>query len=343
MTALLSTHAGNTSVPTFARLTRAELRRLCARRFVRVIAALAVLGFIVLAVSAFWTHARVTAADRAHATQTRDQQIVQINQSVAACSKGLSADDAAQQCGPEVSADQFPASQFLSNHPFRPSRIADYALVVGVATALLGFVVGATFIGAEWSSKNVVAWLFWEPRRLRLMAAKLLALLSVALAVSVLAQAAWFGSAHALLHYRGLPVSSLARQDHHFWQHELQAQLRAALLVLPTALLGFGLANLVRNTAAAFGAGFVYFAVVENIIRFFNPNWQPYLFTTNVAAWVNNGGVKVFGKESFDRRQGFVTAREIHVSNLHGAVTLLIYAAVILIASLILFRRRDIT
>ena len=38
-----------------------------------------------------------------------------------------------------------------------------------------GFALGATFIGEEWSSRNVVAWLFYEPRRLRLLGAILLA------------------------------------------------------------------------------------------------------------------------------------------------------------------------
>ena len=221
--------------------------------------------------------------------------------------------------------------------------MSDYALVVGVAVALVGFVIGATFIGAEWSTKNVIAWLFWEPRRLRLMAAKLLALVSVAVAVSVLAQVAWFGAAHVLLHYRGLPVSSLGGQARHFWPHVLEAQVRAALLVVPAVLLGFGLANLVRNTAASFGVGFVYFAVVENIIRALDPDWEPYRFTTSVAAWVSNGGLTALGKVAFDQRQGFVTARPIHVSNVHGGVTLIVFPAVILIASLIVFKRRDIT
>ena len=49
------------------------------------------------------------------------------------------------------------------------------------ATAAAAFLLAGTFIGAEWSSKNLIAWLFWEPRRLRLMAAKFLALLNVPL------------------------------------------------------------------------------------------------------------------------------------------------------------------
>lgn len=342
MTSLLSRDAARTSVPSFARLTRAEFRRLFARRFVRVVGVLAVLGFVVAVAAVFWTHARVNAADLAQATRARDRQIAQIKQEIADCSTGLSAADAARRCGRVPSTAEFPPDQFLNEHPFRPAQVSDYALVVGVAVALVGFVVGATFIGAEWSSKNVITWLIWEPRRLRLMAAKLLALLSVALAVSVLMQAAWFGVAHLLLHYRGLPVSSLGAQARHFWPHVLQEQARGALLVVPAALLGFGLANLVRNTAASFGVGFVYFAVVESVVRSLDPDWQPYLFTTGVAAWVRTGGLTVYGKEVFDQRRDFVTARVIHVSTVHGGVTLIVYAAIILLAALAVFRRRDI-
>lgn len=197
MTAVLSHATTPTSVPTFSRLTKAEFGRLFGRRFVRVLPILAVLGFLIAMIVTFWTHARVSAADLAQATQARDRQIIQIKQGVAECSQGLSPSDAAQQCRSVPSAADFPPDQFLNNHPFEPARVSDYALVVGVAVALLAFLVGATFVGAEWSSKNMIAWLMWEPRRMRLMAAKLLALLSFPLAVSVLAQAAWFGTARA--------------------------------------------------------------------------------------------------------------------------------------------------
>ena len=203
--------------------------------------------------------------------------------------------------------------------------------------------VGASFIGAEWSSKNLVSWLYWEPRRLRLQVAKLLALLSVMLAVAVLAQLIWFGVAHLLLHYRGLPVSSLGPRARYFWRHILDGQLRAALLVVPTTVLGFAIANLIRHTAAAFGVGFVYFAVVESLIRAWNSDWQPYLLTTNIGAWISNGGLTVFGKEVYSQRLNGFTARPIHLSNAHGATVLLVYTALILLASLAVFRRRDIS
>jgi ABC-2 type transport system permease protein len=331
------------TVPRFVRLLATEFQRLFARRFFRVVAVLVVLGFLAAVVALFVRHARVTPAELAAATIKRDAQIAEIVQSIKQCATGVPPEQIEQQCGPVPSADQFPPDQFLSVHPLEPGQLSDYALAIGVAVALTCFVLGATFIGAEWSSKNLVAWLFWEPRRLRLMLAKLLALLSVALAAAVLAQLAFYGIGHLLLHYRGLPVSSLGAGAKHFWSHLMKAQLRAVLLVVPTSLLGFGLASLMRNTAASFGVGFVYFAVVESLIRQLNPDWQPYLFTTNIGAWVSNDGLTVFGREMFDSRQGFVAARQIHVSNLHGAVALMLYAGIVVCAALVVFRRRDIS
>jgi hypothetical protein len=98
-----------------------------------------------------------------------------------------------------------------------------------------------------------------------------------------------------------------------------------------------------RNSAAALGVAFVYFAVVENLIRALNPEWQPYLFTTNVGAWISEKGITVYGKSVFNAEQGYVMPREIHISNLHGGVTLLVFAGIATAAALTSFARRDIS
>jgi ABC-type transport system involved in multi-copper enzyme maturation permease subunit len=123
----------------------------------------------------------------------------------------------------------------------------------------------------------------------------------------------------------------------------MQAQLRAALLSLVTALLGFGLASLMRNSAAALGVAFVYFAVVENVVRGLNPNLQPYLITTNIAAWVAEHGLTVYGKLAYDQQQGYFAPKPIHISNLHGGMVMLLFAAVVTGAALAVFRRRDLS
>ncbi|MGI8416814.1 MAG: hypothetical protein ACR2P2_11550 [Nakamurella sp.] len=341
MTATLAHRGERTSAPTFGRLLATELRRLAARRFARVIVGVCVLGYLVAAIVLWQTHSVETPADVAQATAQRDTQIAQISDSVATCLKAPGG--SAQQCGSAPTAAEFPVDQFLANDPFLPSQVNVYTFAVGAAVALAGFALGATFIGAEWSSKNVVAWLFYEPRRLRLMSAKLLALLSTTLALSVLAQLIWAFTARLLIAHRGVPVSTLGADAGHFWSDVFDVQVRGALLVVPAALLGFGIANLIRNTAAAFGAAFVYFAIVESALRSISPATQPYLFTTGLQAWVSGGGIDVYGAPVYNQQQGSVELAVTHVSNLHGGLLLLAYAAVLLAISLLLFRRRDIS
>ena len=258
--------------PTFGRLLGAEFRRLAYRRFVRVLALLAVLGFAAAVVAIYARHAedqpgrpgrRVPGPGR----PDRRDPAVDPGMHQDRCRPAPTRSSAASRRPPRTS--RWTGS--CTGGRCEPAQISDYALAIGVAVAMLGFAIGASFIGAEWSSKNLICWLYWEPRRLRLLAAKLLALLSVMLAVACLAQLAWFGIAHLLLHYRGLPVSSLGPKSRYFWRHVLDGQLRAILLVLPTTVLGFAIANLIRHTAAAFGVGFVYFAVVESLIRILEP------------------------------------------------------------------------
>lgn len=330
-----------TAAPTFGRLVTTELRRLAARLFTRILLGICVVGYVIAVVFLFQTHAQPTTADLAQATAQRDQQISQIAAQVAQCLKAPGGSQ--EQCGTVPTAADFPVDQFLANTPFQPTQVPDYTTAVGAAVALAAFALGATFIGAEWSSKNLIAWLFYEPRRLRLMAAKLLAVTSVVLMLSIIAQVVWAFTARLLLSARGLPVSTLGADAAHFWSDVLGVQVRAALLVLPCVWLGFGLANSIRNTAAALGIAFVYFAVLENVLRSISPSLQPYLLVTSIAAWATKGGVTVFGRDQFNQGSGFVQPQTIHVSNLHGGLTLLVYAAVVLGVSLVLFRRRDIT
>ena len=102
--------------------------------------------------------------------------------------------------------------------------------------ALIAFVAGATWIGAEWSTRSRAALLFWEPRRLRVVATKTGVLLAGVAVLGALAQAAWLGMAALLDAVAGdgaaLPPG--------FWDGMLAMQGRAVLLTVLTGLGGFG-------------------------------------------------------------------------------------------------------
>src|SRR5699024_6680581 len=164
-----------------------EFSRLLLRRFTKVMLALCAIGFLV-AIGVVWaTHSNVTPADVQQATARRDDAIAQIQTQIEQC-RAQFPDQPDQHCGQAPTPEQFPIDQFLHNQPFQPRMVGGYAMAVAVACAMASFIIAATFIGAEWSSKNLVAWLFYEPRRLHLMGAKLLALCGLLLPLSILAQ-----------------------------------------------------------------------------------------------------------------------------------------------------------
>jgi hypothetical protein len=128
-----------------------------------------------------------------------------------------------------------------------------------------------------------------------------------------------------------------------FWSELLAAQGRSVLLTVFIALLGFGLANLVRNTGAALGIGFVYFAVLETALRALEPSWQPWLLSNNAAALVAPGGLEIpdystptVGPDGFGEPTIYV------VDNLQAGIFLTAVAAVVVAIGVALFAKRDI-
>ena len=55
--------------------------------------------------------------------------------------------------------------------------------------------------------------------------------------------------------------------------------------------MAYGIASLTRNTGAALGAGFVYFAVVETFVALVFSRAQEYLVLINVGALMTPGGL----------------------------------------------------
>jgi hypothetical protein len=102
--------------------------------------------------------------------------------------------------------------------------------------------------------------------------------------------------------------------------------VRAAAVASALALVGYALASIGRNTAAALGAGFVYFAFVEGLIRGLRPQWQPWLLGENSALFIEGGHSLDLG----------------HSSMAAGAL-IGVYALVALAIGVEFLRRRDVT
>jgi hypothetical protein len=206
----------------------------------------------------------------------------------------------------------------------------DGAVGVGVGVAILMFVVGTTYAGAEWTQRTIVALLFWEPRRGRVVGAKVLVTALAATVVTVVTQLIWVATAFLLAAARGDSTRSAK-----FWGDLLAREFRVLIFTILIAWLGFGIANLVRHSAASLGVGFVYFAILENVTQVFWHWARQWLLTYNAQALLTPGGTDIPSSKSDGLDQ--------HLSNLHGGLVWAVFSGVVLVVGGALFARRDTT
>jgi hypothetical protein len=279
-------------------LFRSELHRFRSRRFIQVLLGLAVLGWVAATGIALLTYGEPSQADYAVAQERLDQFLAAEEQWREQCAAG--------------------------------------AMAAAAAAAAMAFLIGATWIGAEWSTRSIVALLFWVPARLTVVGMKIGVLLLATAFLGVIAQLGWLLTATIL---RSL-VGADRELPADFWPDLLAQQGRSVLLTVLAGLLGFGLANLIRSTGAALGVGFVYFAIVENTLRIVEPTWDRWLLSTNAVALVLPGGTRIHDYSAVEAQIG---APPFYlVTNLQGGLIVTAFAAVIVGVGVLLFTRRDL-
>ncbi|RBY88294.1 ABC transporter permease subunit [Blastococcus sp. TF02A-26] len=325
--------------PRTAALLRAEVHRFRSRRFIQVLVALTVVGFALATLIGLLNLGTPTDAEYADAVAEAERVVAEQEGFREECLENATdiPDDVPPEewCGPALTVEDVGGPEaFLDREPF--DLAADGtggALAVAALSAALAFLIGATWIGAEWSTRSIVALLFWVPRRMSVIGSKVAVLAGAAVLFGVLTQALWLAMAGILHATAGLDQPLPAG----FWSELLQTQGRAVGLTLVAALLGFGLANLVRNTGAALGIAFVYVVVVENAVRALRPHWDPYLLSTNAVALVQDGGytVQVWDDDAFEPVEHLV-------SHLDATLLLAAVTVVVLGVGTWLFARRDL-
>jgi ABC-type transport system involved in multi-copper enzyme maturation permease subunit len=331
-------------------LVRAEVRRLTSRRLARILAALAVLVILLVEGRAFLTSSRDLDAARRRA----ERQVSAQRPSPRDISDICMSMQASDQIPPDVDCLGPGAAAAVSEvAQFGPSvedvfhdprlkakeKLPDGARAVAVAVAILAFLVGASFIGAEWHAGTMQALLFWETRRGRVLLAKAVALVGVAIAFALALQVLVYGATYLTAATRGSTEGVTAGLH----MSVLLVMLRGMVVVGICALLGFGVAGLARVTAASLGVAFVYFVILENLMRALRPGWQRFLFSENVSAIlfkkfnVATATAPNIG-DSFEGRTFYYSLTAVR-----GVVTLAVYLAILLGAFYVTFNRRDVT
>ncbi|SCL40224.1 ABC-type transport system involved in multi-copper enzyme maturation, permease component [Micromonospora pallida] len=245
-----------------------ELRRLGKRRFTRYMTLIGLLVLAAVAVGTFLTNQKIGPEQRASAERQAqaqyEEQVRYVERDRAECERLKAAGEPADGRFPDDCSTITPppreaveARWFLpSTFDFRESfgaTLIPYAAIL----ALIAFVVGASFVGAEWSTGGMMNLLLWRPRRLNVLLTKLAALLTGVTVVTLLGAAAWTAAFWAVGSYRG----STAGMTGGVWQSFALTGLRGFALVVVAAVVGFALASLGRHTAFALG-GVLAIAVV---------------------------------------------------------------------------------
>lgn len=291
-------------------LIRAELLRLMSRRFtvVAMIVALGLLGLLQIAVN----------------NSYNAPQVAQIQVEPDPACSGV--DPVPDECADD-------------GVTFQPPTFTDGAKVSLVASsyvsALAMFLIASTFIGAEYASGSISNWLTFIPRRTPVFAAKTAVIAIVGAVFAAVCNFAALGVAVILARAHEVPLAGVGDG----------AEL-AARGVIPAVLLGvvgFSVALVTRHTAGAIGVllGYLVIFIVKSTLQF-SQIWlqklTPWFPDSNLSVIVNKGVEYevVTNAETYDS-----VTRQISLT--HGLVYWILLAAVIVVVSGLVFRRRDLT
>ena len=292
-----------------SRLFRVELRRILSRRLLRF-STLVVVGLLIIAGAIVFFTSDMTPAEVEQVRADRLQSCVE-SQGFGNAPPGTT--DLERFCREDMGDDIDPRLDYV--------EVAEAVTELAFPFMMLGWIMGASFIGAEWSNRMVTTTLTWEPRRIRVLVAKMLALV-VVVALWILFLLLFYAAAV----YPAAAVHGITSTvDGTVLREMAESMLRVDALAVVFALLGFALATMGKNTAAALGVGFAYLAVVETIIRGFKPEWSDWLLGDNISLFL-------LGVQESPLNHGQGTA----------ALILVGYIGALLLAATAVFRRREI-
>jgi hypothetical protein len=252
-----------------------ELQRLRARKLLKWLTIAVIVGGVFAGTMAFFGSNR--SPEKVAAAEARFEA------ETAACISGIEAgtygdgeitsdmrSDPAAFCDDEV---------WMEDPRFRYEEMTWILGTLAFPMAMFAWLIGASAMGAEWHSRGITTSLTWEPRRVRVLLAKMssAAVLSFVWVVSLLI-------VFAALMYPGAALrGTMEGVDAAWFMEAVGGVLRVGAAGSLAAIFGVALATIGRNTAAAFGVGFAYLTIVEGLIRGLKPAWDDWLIGDNLA------------------------------------------------------------
>ncbi len=205
--------------------------------------------------------------------------------------------------------------------------------VTGLLLLAVATVVGASFIGAEYAAATIETTLLWEPRRRRVLSAKLVVAAVSAFLIHVLL----LGVLVLVMVPSGLWRGTFAGADSDFWLGMLGVIVRGGLIAAAIAAIALSISTMTRGTVGGVVALLGYIAVSPTIGFTLMRAFRPFDLTENMGAFANGGEVSRFVRTDDGWFESVYS---------HGAgVALLIvgvYVAIAVALAMAVFARRDI-
>ncbi|NES31996.1 ABC transporter permease [Micromonospora terminaliae] len=333
-------------------LVRAELERLAARRFVQLMVLLLAVAFaLTVATTLAGSHrptpvelsrAQAQAAEEVRNMELAHDRCLRIKAGTVTPDENDYLPRDCAQIDPALMEKLPSASDYLSG-VFVFANEAEPLLYFLVAfLAMFGFLVGASYIGADLNSGGVVNLLLWRPRRFAVLGAKLGTLLGGLLGLSALASVVYLGVFWLIGEASGLT----GRMGGGFWSSLAAVWVRGLVLVLLAAALGFALATLGRHTSAALGTVAAYLVVWElgarlvfQILSVTRPD--RFMLSSYLAAWLS-GEARFWDNDACSGDIAGFCDGYYSLGWAPGLVVLLALTAALVVGAFTAFRRRDL-
>lgn len=336
-------------------LPKAEVRRLFKRRVTRIFLVLTLLGLAIFPVAFAFTSQKTgpeqLRAAEATARANYEQALVSHQRMVAECeaAKAAGATDTDMRYGPDCGKPFAPTPEMFSTEYYLPfqfnfrQEFPVSLMVFSAILALVAFVIGASFVGAEWHSGGMMNLLLWRPRRIPVLLTKLGVVLGSMLGLTAVLGALWTVAFWAIGRYDGVIGGMTAGA----WQSFALTGARGATLVLLATVVGFCLASFGRHTAMALGVGIGAIVISEIGLRIALELVQVrfgerYIISTYVTSWLNKE-MTIYDYRSCDFVMGSCSPAEMTLTWQDSSVVFGVGLVVVLVAALWSIRRRDIT
>ncbi|MEV0715445.1 ABC transporter permease subunit [Asanoa sp. NPDC050611] len=337
-------------------LPKAEVRRLFKRRVTRIFLAITLVGLaifpVVFMINSKTSSPDVRAAAELQANLEFERATAQYQQMRTECEAAKARGETGldERYGPNCGADfppqaeWFPAEAYLPyEFNFRDEFPASLEVLAAIL-AMVAFVVGASFVGAEWNSGGMMNLLLWRPRRVPVLLTKLGVLVGSMLGVTAVVTALWTVAFWAIGRFDG----RLGELTSGVWQSFGLTGLRGVTLVLLAATIGFCLASIGRHTAMALGVGIgaivvseIGLRIVFELIRV--QFGDRYILSTYLVAWFEKSMTIVDYRACDFISNGPCTPPEYVVTWQQSGVLLATVLVLGVFGAVWSMRRRDVT